>query len=220
MPYYFETTGPITVYILENNHLAAQCLLDIFSQDRDVEASVVGDVGFAINDAPGILVMDQHTFLPYAHKLKILCPSAKILLLGQSNCKKALSPHLLHEIAGIIPYSEVAKNLIRTVRAIWSDLPRISTNSEPLVSMLSPAYSDLCRKLTKREIAVLELMHRRFSNKEIANVLDITEATVKFHVSNIFVKSNVSRRRELFSFFREIGDKQMESLGDQWESAS
>jgi len=57
-------------------------------------------------------------------------------------------------------------------------------------------------------------MKHRLSNKEIATVLDISEATVKFHVTNIFAKTKVSRRRELFSIFQEMASIE----GDRWAS--
>jgi DNA-binding NarL/FixJ family response regulator len=51
--------------------------------------------------------------------------------------------------------------------------------------------------LTARENQILQLVIRRFCNKEIANVLGISERTVKFHVSNIFTKLGVKNRRSL-----------------------
>ena len=56
-----------------------------------------------------------------------------------------------------------------------------------------------CFSLTSREIHILQLAVRRFSNKEIASALRISEWTVKFHMSNIFGKLGVSDRQALFS---------------------
>jgi DNA-binding NarL/FixJ family response regulator len=50
--------------------------------------------------------------------------------------------------------------------------------------------------LTKREIEVLKLIAEGLFNKEIAYNLDISEKTVKNHVSNIFKKINVSDRTQ------------------------
>ncbi|MGH9814222.1 MAG: response regulator transcription factor, partial [Candidatus Acidiferrales bacterium] len=51
--------------------------------------------------------------------------------------------------------------------------------------------------LTGRENQVFEMLVRRFSNKEIAEALGISERTIKFHVSNIFHKLRVKRRAGL-----------------------
>jgi len=56
-----------------------------------------------------------------------------------------------------------------------------------------------CRILTPRETQVLQLMLRRLSNKEIGNLLGISERTARFHVSNIFAKIHVDGRTGLFS---------------------
>ena len=51
--------------------------------------------------------------------------------------------------------------------------------------------------LTPRESQVLQFAIRRFSNKEIGGILGISERTVKFHMSNIFEKLQVSDRQSL-----------------------
>ena len=55
-------------------------------------------------------------------------------------------------------------------------------------------------KLTKREIEVLILLSEGLFNKEIAYKLDISERTVKNHISNIFKKINVSDRTQAAVF--------------------
>ena len=50
--------------------------------------------------------------------------------------------------------------------------------------------------LTRREIEVLKLLAEGLLNKQIAYTLDISEKTVKNHVSNIFKKINVSDRTQ------------------------
>lgn len=51
--------------------------------------------------------------------------------------------------------------------------------------------------LTAREQQILQWVLRRMSNKEIAAALEISERTVKFHVSNILLKFRVNGRRDL-----------------------
>jgi len=50
--------------------------------------------------------------------------------------------------------------------------------------------------LTDRESEVLGLLSRGLANKQIAVMLGISEHTVKFHVSSIYTKLNVTNRTE------------------------
>ena len=51
-------------------------------------------------------------------------------------------------------------------------------------------------RLTARESDVLELMEHGLTNRELADALDISERTARFHISNIFAKLDVSNRTE------------------------
>lgn len=53
------------------------------------------------------------------------------------------------------------------------------------------------KKLTKREWQVLKGINRNLSNKQIACDLNLSERTVKFHVSSLLVKFGVSSRFQL-----------------------
>lgn len=54
--------------------------------------------------------------------------------------------------------------------------------------------------LTKRELEILKLISKGMMNKEIASQLNISERTVKNHISNIFKKIDVSDRTQAAVF--------------------
>ena len=54
--------------------------------------------------------------------------------------------------------------------------------------------------LTRRELEVLKLLSVGMYNKEVAETLDISERTVKNHVSNIFKKLEVTDRTQAAVF--------------------
>jgi DNA-binding NarL/FixJ family response regulator len=51
--------------------------------------------------------------------------------------------------------------------------------------------------LSPGEQAVCNLLLKGFSNREISRCLGVTEKTVKFHLTKIFAKKNVTTRAEL-----------------------
>lgn len=59
--------------------------------------------------------------------------------------------------------------------------------------------------LTKREIEILSQLSKGLSNLEIAKNLNISENTVKKHISNIFIKINVNDRTKAIIYAYEYG---------------
>jgi len=51
--------------------------------------------------------------------------------------------------------------------------------------------------LTKDQLSVTELVFHGLSNKEIGNILQITEKGVKWHLTNVYKKAQVSNRVNL-----------------------
>lgn len=62
-------------------------------------------------------------------------------------------------------------------------------------------WEDDCYGLTKRELEIALLGAKRYSNKEIAKRLYISENTVKYNMKHIFQKLNIKSRLELKDFF-------------------
>jgi two-component system nitrate/nitrite response regulator NarL len=69
---------------------------------------------------------------------------------------------------------------------------------------LSFAGNGSIEHLTPREIQVAEMVHRGGNNKSIARTLDISERTVKAHLSAIFRKLDIENRLHLALFFNEL----------------
>ena len=75
-----------------------------------------------------------------------------------------------------------------------NDIRNFSETQIKSILMTWPAV----QSLTQREFEVLRLILERRKRKDIAQVLFVTESTIKKHTSNIYQKLSVSNRRELF----------------------
>jgi two-component system, NarL family, response regulator DevR len=60
-------------------------------------------------------------------------------------------------------------------------------------------------ELTRREMEILQLVAEGHSNAELARMLWVTEQTVKFHLSNVYRKLEVSNRTEASRWAQRAG---------------
>lgn len=60
-------------------------------------------------------------------------------------------------------------------------------------------------EISARELEVLQLMAKGFSNQEIANTLFVSVSTIKTHISNLFFKLEASRRTQAVEKAKNLG---------------
>ena len=89
----------------------------------------------------------------------------------------------------------------RLITRLISELARGKAASEGRQQL---AARKTMAKLTPREFEVAQMVHLGGNNKMIARELDISERTVKAHLSAIFRKLNIANRLHLALFFNEI----------------
>lgn len=103
----------------------------------------------------------------------------------------------------LLPLDASAEELVAAVRALHQGLlvgaPALM---DPLLRSRVLAAGEaepLDEPLTARETEVLQLLAQGLANKQIAAALQISEHTVKFHVSSIYAKLGVTNRTEAVS---------------------
>lgn len=60
------------------------------------------------------------------------------------------------------------------------------------------------QKITSRELAILKLLGKGFSNEEISGETGITVNTVKFHLKKIYKKLDAINRVQAINKFNEL----------------
>ncbi|WP_017315979.1 response regulator transcription factor [Mastigocladopsis repens] len=114
-------------------------------------------------------------------------------------------------VRGILPNTSTESEIVAAVEAIAAGL--VVFHSDTIESLLPLKESSVREKetanpvqaLTPREIEVLDMLSSGLGNKAIAKRLNISEHTVKFHVSSIFQKLSVSTRTEAVAVGVRLG---------------
>jgi len=171
-----------------------------FSEDlADIDVVVVADTMLLEN--VGRTLADHST-----GALVVLANSNEV---GRSSMPGLPSPlQVLRSLElrswGIVPLDATAEQLQAAVRATAQGLIVLPTSrsswlyeSSSFVEASNLAVPD--ESLTTREREVLELVSQGLSNKLIARRLQISEHTVKFHISSISTKLGASSRTDAVS---------------------
>ena len=86
--------------------------------------------------------------------------------------------------------------LANAIRATYQGQRVLSPEATQTLVNAAIRPSETKYRLTEREIEVLTLMADGLNNREIAEKLFVSRSTVKYHISGIFAKLNVSNRSE------------------------
>jgi DNA-binding NarL/FixJ family response regulator len=130
--------------------------------------------------------------------------NARLIVVGDK-LKETDSHALLRQgVKGILTYVEARDQLVRALPLVAAGgfwVPR-ETLSRFVDSILSTTQgrrlrTDAPSELSRREQEVLSSLLENLANKEVASRLNISERTVKFHVSNLLAKFGVRRRADL-----------------------
>ena len=129
-------------------------------------------------------------------------PGARVVVVSDELTEEAAFPLMRLGIRGLLRYADAATQLAAAVLSVngggyW--VPRLLLSRFVFGILDQPRLPvpGEARKLSPRERQVHEALLENLSNKEIASRLNLSERTVKFHVSNVLAKHRVRRRADL-----------------------
>ncbi|MBI3919373.1 MAG: response regulator transcription factor [Betaproteobacteria bacterium] len=108
-------------------------------------------------------------------------------------CRRGIDPESLKQVLNVTSTGGVWVTRTLVPRLV-SELRRYAQAARPGAAKKE---DDKLRSLTQREKDIVTLIVSGSTNKQVAEALDITERTVKGHLSNIFQKLDVPDRLKL-----------------------
>lgn len=145
------------------------------------------------------LVMPEMDGLQASRAILQETPTARILILSSFGDDEKALPAIRSGVAGYILKDTLPQELLEAIQNVIQGLPAL----HPVIASklmrelqrqkMSPETSEL---LTSREMDVLKLVARGYSNQEIADELVISERTARTHVGNILRKLHLTNRTQ------------------------
>jgi len=130
-------------------------------------------------------------------------PMTRMLILTVATDEEQVCALLLCGARGYLPKGTGGAELVQAVRALNQDESYVAPNlAAKLLMRAAPGPSrdekrpDPFAGLTPREGQILSILVEGRSNKEIGNKLDLSEKTIKHHLTNILQKLQVRNRVE------------------------
>jgi DNA-binding NarL/FixJ family response regulator len=143
-------------------------------------------------------------------KIKVEFPYTKVIILSMNNALGSIQQGLDAGAAGYILKNTDRKELLDAIKIVMAKGKYYSREvSDILISNLMTdkeiKHEDAKTfDLTPREIEIIKLIIKEYSNQKIADTLNISEYTVETHRKNIFRKTNTKTLVGLVKFAFEI----------------
>jgi DNA-binding NarL/FixJ family response regulator len=122
-------------------------------------------------------------------------PSLKVVILSSENDPQWIEAAFDAGASAFVLKTVNPDDLAAAVRQAFSHSVYFPGSTRPTDQRTRRESGEL-QGLTRRELEILRLVSEGHSNSELAKMLWVTEQTIKFHLSNIYRKLNVSNRTE------------------------
>lgn len=187
----------------ENHKSARQAYISMLEDEENL--LVIGDAGNGLDllklmekQVPDIVITDLEMPIMNGYQLleiiKEKYKDVKVIVLSMHDEDYYVSDLILRGASAYLPKRCELDDIIFTVNTVYKDgyyftspVSKIVVSSSLGDQKFKPFYEEL--GLSGRELEVLKLICEEKTNKEIAEVLEISLATVDYHRQNIYKKT-------------------------------
>jgi len=201
--------GPITVLIVDDHEMVRKGAKGYLEAQPEIEVVAEAESGteavrLAREYVPDVVLMDLvmpgMDGVEATRKVKDISPRTQIIILTSFHEDEHIFPALQ---AGAVSYLLKDVKAVELVEAIRRASigeatlhPRVAARLIKQFSHGETNRTNVFTELTEREVEVLTLIARGFTNQKIADDLVISIGTVKGHVSNILSKLHLADRTQ------------------------
>jgi DNA-binding NarL/FixJ family response regulator len=201
----------IRVGVVDDHPLYRDGVVFTLGSQPDIEvvgqgASADDAIRIATDHRPDVIVLDMSMpggGIDAVEKLARDHPTVKTLMLTVVADEEQVRTALRHGARGYLLKGTSGPELVQTVRVVSQGECYVSPclaakllMRTSLASTRTEKQTDRFSDLTPREEQILSILVEGRSNKEIGNKLDLSEKTIKHHLTNILQKLQVRNRVE------------------------
>ena len=206
-------SSKLKIMLVDDHYLVRMGLASIIALEPDMTVCAEAATGeqalslFRVHN-PDVTLIDQRlpgmTGSETTQKIRTEYPGARILVLSTYACDEEIYKALQCGAMGYLSKSVQREELTQAIRKAATGRRHITPE---VAALLAEGMSR--SRLSSRELDVLRLLVGGKRNREIASSLDITEGTVKLHVSSILGKLAVADRTEAVTVALQRGIVQL-----------
>jgi len=133
-------------------------------------------------------------------------PQVPVAVVSASDSVEVVSTVMSLGAKGFIPKSTATQTIANALKWIMHGNNWLPEGMQSKIDNIKPTVdvARLVGGLTPKQFQVLKLLQNGLLNKQIAFDLNITEATVKAHISGVFRKLNVNTRTQAVLLFKNL----------------
>ena len=191
------------IAIVDDHRVVREGVAMVLGEEEDMQ--VVGTaqscpegVRLVEEQKPDVVLVDLQMpgggGLEMVRRARRLVPDAKFVILTAYGSREEVSSAVHEGVSGYILKDALPEDLVRAVRVVANG----RRYYDPAIGDLmgGPPGEAPVARLTDRETEVLAVMARGLGNREIAQLLHISQNTVKSHVRSILDKLQVKSRTQ------------------------
>jgi DNA-binding NarL/FixJ family response regulator len=201
---------PIRIVLTDDHPVVRSGIRNLLEKVPDIV--VIGEASdgaealrLAAELAPDVLLLDMEmpgqSGVEVARQLRTDGSPVRVLALSAYDDEQYIVGLLASGAAGYLTKEEALETIVEAVRGVargeegW--LSRRAAAQMAAWTRKGPPHTS---GLTDRELEVLRLVARGWTNEHVAEALSISERTIRFHLTNVYDKLGVSSRGEAIAW--------------------